>query len=55
MSGKQGEEAWCGGEALPSPFGGVVLCEMLRGQICPPIWSAPMSGCSWRSRTPERN
>lgn len=47
MDGKQ-DETWCGSELLRSPLGGVVLWEVLRGQICPPIWSAPVSEGSWK-------
>lgn len=38
MGGFHGE-TWCGSEAMSSPYGGVVLCEMLSDQICPPTWS----------------
>lgn len=38
MGGFHGE-TWCGSDALSSPYGGVVLWEMLSDQICPPTWS----------------
>lgn len=38
MGGNQ-DEAWCGSEALSSPYGSVVSCEMLSDQMCPTTWS----------------